>query len=96
VCGDITNLDIDALQEGITIDGVTYREVNVEPEKDFAQKGQNSWLQVTLTEGKNREIRRIMDYFDLSVNRLIRTSYGPYELGDLQPGEWREEVVIRD
>jgi 23S rRNA pseudouridine2605 synthase len=49
-----------------------------------------------LTEGKNREIRRIMDYFDLSVNRLIRTSYGPYELGDLQPGEWREEVVIRD
>ena len=96
VFGDITNLDIDALQEGITIDGVTYREVNVEPEKDFAQKGQNSWLQVTLTEGKNREIRRIMDYFDLSVNRLIRTSYGPYELGDLQPGEWREEVVIRD
>ena len=96
VFGDITNLDIDALQEGITIDGVTYREVNVEPEKDFAQKGQNSWLQVTLTEGKNREIRRIMDYFDLSVNRLIRTSYGPYELGDLQAGEWREEVVIRD
>ena len=96
VFGDITNLDIDALQEGITIDGVTYREVNVEPEKDFAQKGQNSWLQVTLTKGKNREIRRIMDYFDLSVNRLIRTSYGPYELGDLQPGEWREEVVIRD
>jgi len=96
VFGDITNLDIDALQEGITIDGVTYREVNVEPEKDFAQKGQNSWVQVTLTEGKNREIRRIMDYFDLSVNRLIRTSYGPYELGDLQPGEWREEVVIRD
>jgi 23S rRNA pseudouridine2605 synthase len=96
VFGDITNLDIDALQEGITIDGVTYREVNVEPEKDFAQKGQNSWLQVTLTEGKNREIRRIMDYFDLSVNRLIRTSYGPYELGDLQPGEWRDEVVIRD
>ena len=75
---------------------ITYREVNVEPEKDFAQKGQNSWLQVTLTEGKNREIRRIMDYFDLSVNRLIRTSYGPYELGDLQPGEWRDEVVIRD
>jgi 23S rRNA pseudouridine2605 synthase len=96
VFGDITNLDIDALQQGMTIDGVTYREVNVEPEKDFAQKGQNSWLQVTLTEGKNREIRRIMDYFDLSVNRLIRTSYGPYELGDLQPGEWREEVVIRD
>ena len=96
VFGDVTNLDIDALQEGITIDGVTYREVNIEPEKDFAQKGQNSWLQVTLTEGKNREIRRIMDYFDLSVNRLIRTSYGPYELGDLQPGEWRDEVVIKD
>ena len=96
VFGDITNLDIDALQQGMTIDGVTYREVLVEPEKDFAQKGQNSWLQVTLTEGKNREIRRIMDYFDLSVNRLIRTSYGPYELGDLQPGEWRDEVVIRD
>ncbi len=96
VFGDITNLDIDALQQGMTIDGVTYREVLVEPEKDFAQKGQNSWLQVTLTEGKNREIRRIMDYFDLSVNRLIRTSYGPYELGDLQPGEWRDEVVIKD
>ncbi len=94
VYGDVSKLDIDQLQQGITIDGVQYRQVDVELEKDFSHKGQNAWLQVTLTEGKNREIRKIMEYFDLQVNRLIRLSYGPYTLGNLKIGEMREEKVF--
>ena len=49
--------------------------------------GQNTWMLVTLTEGKNREIRRVLSHFDLQVNRLIRVAFGPYSLGDLKPGE---------
>jgi 23S rRNA pseudouridine2605 synthase len=93
VYGDISKLDIEQLQKGMTIDGVTYREVIIEPEKDFSQKGQNAWLRVTLVEGKNREIRRIMEYFGLQVNRLIRINYGPYNLDELKLGEWKEAAV---
>jgi 23S rRNA pseudouridine2605 synthase len=95
VYGDASRLDVEQLQQGITIDGVNYREVIVEFEKDFAQKGQNAWLQVSLTEGKNREIRKIMEHFGLKVNRLIRISYGPYTLGNLKVGEVRQEQVVK-
>ena len=50
----------------------------------------NSWFEVILTEGKNREIRKIFEYFSLKVNRLIRIKYGKYELGNLKPGEFKE------
>ena len=96
VYGDVTKLDVEQLQQGMTIDGVSYREVTIEFEKDFEHKGQNAWLQVTLTEGKNREIRKIMEYFGLQVNRLIRIDYGPYSLDDLEQGEWKEVAVIRE
>lgn len=95
VYGDVSKLDPEKLQKGITIDGVTYREVLVEFEKDLTHKGQNAWLQVTLIEGKNREIRKIMEHFNLQVNRLIRLSYGPYTLGNLKIGQVRQERVVR-
>jgi len=95
VYGDVSKLDIDQLQQGMNIDGIDYRQVSIEVEKDFSHKGQNAWLQVTLVEGKNREIRKIMEYFGLQVNRLIRLSYGPYSLDKLQIGEFRTEKVVR-
>jgi 23S rRNA pseudouridine2605 synthase len=63
-----------------------------------AQSGANAWLIVTLTEGKNREIRKVMNYLGLQVSRLIRTAYGPFELADLESG-WALEVkpkILKD
>ncbi len=90
VFGEIQAIDFEQLQQGMTIDGINYREVIIEPEQDFNHKGKNAWLRVILKEGKNREIRKIMEYFNLQVNRLIRISYGPYNLEKLNPGEWME------
>ncbi len=90
VFGDINTIDFEQLQQGMTIDGISYREVLVEPEQDFNHSGRNAWLRVILKEGKNREIRKIMEYFNLQVNRLIRINYGPYALEQLEPGEWIE------
>lgn len=93
VFGAIQNIDFDELLQGITIEGVNYRKVIVEPEQDFKHSGKNAWLRITLKEGKNREIRKIMEHFDLQVNRLIRISYGPYSLENLKPGQWKEVFV---
>ena len=71
------------LRKGVKIDGMSYRPLKADIEK----QGRNSWLTVTLTEGKNREIRRIFDYFEHPVSRLIRTHYGEHELGDLGIGK---------
>ena len=62
------------------------------------QKGANAWVTVAIREGKNREIRRAMDAVGLLVNRLIRISYGPFQLGQLKPGEIQEirPRVLRD
>jgi 23S rRNA pseudouridine2605 synthase len=61
-------------------------------------QGMNAWLTVSLREGKNREIRRAMTAINLTVNRLIRVSYGPFRLGELEPGEVEEvrPKVLRD
>lgn len=83
------------LRKGITVDGETFRPMAVTIDR---QQGANAWLSVGITEGKNREIRRAMNAIELSVNRLIRTSYGPFQLLTLEPGEV-EEVrmkVLRD
>ena len=74
----------------ITIDGVTYRPKSIKMTK---QGKSNSWYEVILTEGKNREIRKIFEYFDFEVNRLIRTNFGPYSLENMQPGEFREVSI---
>lgn len=71
------------LQNGMTVDGVRYGPVKAEISR---QQGANAWLEVSLSEGRNREIRRLMEALGLSVTRLIRVSYGPFALGDLAPG----------
>lgn len=84
-----------ALINGITIDGVRYGEIRASLER---QQGQNAWLSVALTEGKNREVRRVMEYLGYSVNRLIRIAYGPFNLGTLARGGVEEvsAKVMRD
>jgi 23S rRNA pseudouridine2605 synthase len=84
VYGKIDMRHLQELQKGIVIDNISYKPVKIELEH---QKGDNSWLIVSITEGKNREIRKIFEYFNLQVNRLIRISYGPFELGNLPVGE---------
>lgn len=75
------------LAKGATVDGINYGPVKIELE---SQNGTNSWLVVTLSEGKNREIRKLMKSIGLEVARLIRLSYGPFQLGSLKKGEVRE------
>ena len=83
------------LRRGITVDGETFRPMAVTIDR---QQGANAWLTVGITEGKNREIRRAMNAIELSVNRLIRTSYGPFQLLTLEPGDVEEirMKVLRD
>ena len=78
--GTISQRQLETLAEGLTIDGVHYGRINANLER---RTGHNQWIEMTLTEGKNREVRKILEYFGLSVNRLIRTRYGPFDLGDL-------------
>jgi 23S rRNA pseudouridine2605 synthase len=81
--GTVTQEQLDALRDGATIDGVHYGPV--EARLDRAQGG-NVWLTLGLREGKNREVKRIAEHLGLTVNRLIRVSFGPFALGDLAPG----------
>ncbi len=71
------------LSKGIKIDGVKYRPIKVEVDKN--PDGHNTWFNVTLQEGKNREIRKVFEHFGLQVSRLIRTGYGPFGLTNLPP-----------
>ncbi len=87
VHGRINTEALSRLQEGITVDGINYGPIKAEIE---TIKGSNAWLMVTLSEGKNREIRKVMKHLGLEVARLIRLSYGPFQLGALKPGEVKE------
>lgn len=80
----------DILSKGITIEGVTYKGIHVKVEPS---QGKNTWLELTLVEGKNREIRRIMTHLGYSVNRLMRTGYGPFTVGDMKPGQFKEMSI---
>ena len=80
-----------ALKKGITLEGVSYGPIDAELERE---QGSNAWLTVTLREGKNREIRKVMEHLGLAVNRLIRVAYGPFQLGKLDSGAV-EEVPVR-
>ncbi|MBP9752501.1 MAG: rRNA pseudouridine synthase [Proteobacteria bacterium] len=84
VFGDLDYQQLDALKHGLTIDGMHYGSIHIECNEQTAK---NSWILVTLTEGKNREIRKVLNHVGLEVNRLIRVSFGEFELGDLKPGE---------
>lgn len=80
VFGTVIPKQLDALREGITVEGITYAPIIA---KIDSQKGKNSWLTISLQEGRNREIRRVMQHLNLQVNRLIRIAYGPFQLGSL-------------
>jgi len=75
------------LAKGVTVEGIHYAPIEFDID---SVNGANTWVNVTLTEGKNREIRRVMKYFGLEVSRLIRLSYGPFQLGNLKRGEIKE------
>jgi 23S rRNA pseudouridine2605 synthase len=95
VHGTVTQAQLDELKEGVAVDGVLYG--SVEAAIDRVQ-GTNLWLMVGLREGKNREVKRILGHLGLSITRLIRVSFGPFQLGDLEPGTVREirGKVLRD
>jgi 23S rRNA pseudouridine2605 synthase len=86
---------LEPLRKGLVIDGERFQPMVVTLDR---QQGANAWLTVGLREGKNREIRRAMADLGLTVNRLIRISYGPFQLGQLKPGEVEElrRKVLRD
>jgi 23S rRNA pseudouridine2605 synthase len=93
--GAVTQAALDALKDGVAIDGVLYGAVEGTIDK---VQGSNVWLTLGLREGKNREVKRLLAHIGLGTNRLIRISYGPFQLGDLKPGEVREVrgKVLRD
>jgi 23S rRNA pseudouridine2605 synthase len=93
--GTIDQTALDRLSGGITIDGVDY--LGIEARLDREQ-GSNVWITLGLREGKNREIKKVLEHLGLAVNRLIRVSFGPFELGDLAEGEAAEvrTRVLRD
>ena len=82
--GNITQPQLEELIEGIEIEGVRYGSINANIER---RTGANVWIEMILTEGKNREVRRVLEHLGLQVSRLIRTRYGPFVLGDLAPGQ---------
>jgi 23S rRNA pseudouridine2605 synthase len=98
--GKVTQQDLDKLAKGRTVDRVKYAPVKAELER---AKGMYAWANVTLTEGKNREVKRLMESLGLKVARLIRVQYGPFHLGQLAdnaveeiaPRIWREQLGIR-
>jgi 23S rRNA pseudouridine2605 synthase len=81
--GDISQTRLEDLSEGIEIEGVRYGSINANMER---RTGRNQWVEMTLTEGKNREVRRVLEHLGLQVSRLIRTAYGPFPLGDIPRG----------
>ncbi len=82
--GRISQDELEGLISGITVEGIRYGKIDANLER---RTGANQWIEMTLTEGKNREVRRVLEHFDLKVNRLIRTRYGPFDLTGLALGE---------
>lgn len=85
--GDISQDQLEELIHGIEIDGVRYGKIDANLER---RTGRNGWIEMTLTEGKNREVRRVLEHFGLEVSRLIRTRYGPFSVEQLAPAEVSE------
>ncbi|GAA0634268.1 pseudouridine synthase [Brevundimonas lenta] len=102
--GRVSQLQLDSLKDGVTVDGVRYGPIEATLDKakeksDSEGRGPaNLWISVSITEGKNREVRKVLEHLGLTVNRLIRLAYGPFQLGTLPVGSV-EEVgprVIRE
>jgi 23S rRNA pseudouridine2605 synthase len=82
--GEVEQPALDALKGGLNVEGVQYGPIEATLDK---QQGGNAWLTISLREGKNREVKRICEHLGLKVNRLIRTSFGPFQLGELPRGQ---------
>jgi 23S rRNA pseudouridine2605 synthase len=80
--GTVSQEQLEELIHGVEIDGTRYGRIDANLER---RTGRNQWVEMTITEGKNREVRRVLEHLGLDVNRLIRTRYGPFVLGDLAP-----------
>jgi len=89
--GEVTQAQLDELKKGVEVDGVKYGPIDATLERD---QGANVWLVFAIREGKNREVRNVLAHLGLEVNRLIRVSYGPFQLGELAEGQV-EEVKTR-
>src|SRR5688572_17738841 len=83
VFGEISQDRLEGLIEGIEIEGIRYGAIDANLER---RTGRNAWVEMKLTEGKNREVRRVLEHLGLRVSRLIRIAYGPFVLGDLPAG----------
>ena len=83
VFGEISQERLEELIQGVEIEGMRYGAIDANLER---RTGRNAWVEMKLTEGKNREVRRVLEYLGLQVSRLIRTAYGPFVLGDLPVG----------
>ena len=82
--GKVSQAQLEELADGITIDGTRYGSINANLER---RTGSNCWIEMSLTEGKNREVRRVLAHLGLQVSRLIRIAYGPLTLEGLEPGD---------
>jgi 23S rRNA pseudouridine2605 synthase len=82
--GHVTQDQLERLAEGVTIDGIRYGSINANLER---RTGRNCWIEMSLTEGKNREVRNVLAFLGLQVSRLIRTAYGPVDIGGMEPGD---------
>ncbi|MDQ3145018.1 MAG: rRNA pseudouridine synthase [Pseudomonadota bacterium] len=82
--GEITQGQLEALSEGVTIEGMRYGPIDANLER---RTGRNCWIEMSLTEGKNREVRNVLAHLGLQVSRLIRTSYGPFNVEGMETGD---------
>ncbi len=93
--GEVSEAQLQELAGGFTINRVSYGPIEASLERE---QGDNVWISISIREGKNREVRRILEHLGLTVNRLIRISFGPFMLGDLEPGQIEEvkTAVLKD
>ena len=90
--GDVSQAQLEDLADGITIEGMHYGSINANLER---RTGRNCWIEMSLTEGKNREVRRVLEHLGLQVSRLIRTAYGPFTIAGMEPGD-ADEIASSD
>jgi len=89
--GHVTQDQLEELAEGVTIDGIRYGSINANLER---RTGRNCWIEMSLTEGKNREVRNVLAFLGLQVSRLIRTAYGPLDVYGMEPGDVDEVAQV--